>query len=85
MDSEAMDLRATKNGSSRPVPIATGESELIVFLHDLNNLLGIVMGNAELLLDVGTNDDKRIKRTQAIHTAATKAAELVVGLQGRIG
>ena len=65
----------------------TGTEEhilLLRFFHDLNNHLGVVMGNAELLLD-GTEEEKRGKRTRAIHTAASKAAALVLEMQIKLG
>lgn len=54
-------------------------------MHDLNNCLGIVMGNAELLLSATGNEEKRVKRTHAVHTAASQAAQLVLAMQRRVG
>lgn len=65
--------------------VAPTQQELLPsFLHDLNNLLGIVLGNAELLLDPAVGEEKRDKRTQAIYTAAAKARDLVANLQRRM-
>lgn len=43
--------------------------------HDLNNHLGVVLGNAELLIDAGTLDAKALHRVQQIFGAAAKARD----------
>lgn len=57
------------------------EDRLPSFLHDLNNLLGIVLGNAELLQDGRDSEEKRRRRLGAIHAAAAKARDLAAALQ----
>jgi len=63
---------------------ASPEDRLPSFLHDLNNLLGIVLGNAELLQDGRDSEEKSRKRLTAIHTAAAKARDLAAALQGQL-
>ena len=71
---------------SPPQPTAgSGANELLPpFLHDLNNLLGIVLGNAELLMDPTCVGPKREKRAESIYRAALNLKELVVGLQNKL-
>ncbi len=78
-----MDPRASHTAPPRFIPAPSEGQELAAFAHDLNNLLGIVIGNAELLLDEEEHVPKRRRRTKAIHTAATQAAELVRRIQDR--
>lgn len=81
-----MDSSATHSASSHSPETTTDEHALLHrFFHDLNNHLGVVMGNADLLLDVDTLEEKRAKRTRAIHTAASKAAALVLEMQIKLG
>lgn len=60
---------------------ASSEDRLPLFLHDLNNLLGIVLGNAELLQEGRDSEEKSGRRIIAIHTAAAKARDLAAALQ----
>ena len=71
--------------ASQTAPPQQPPHELLpTFLHDLNNLLGIVMGNAELLLDRGDLDAKCAKRLESIHNASMKARDLTAGLQNKL-
>jgi hypothetical protein len=45
--------------------------------HDLNNVLGIVLGNAELLIDSGKLDAKCLHRVEQIFNAAGKARDMI--------
>jgi hypothetical protein len=65
---------ASGNGAS------TQEFSLSRLVHDLNNHLGVVMGNAELLLDQ-TLDACSVKRIEAMRTAAAKACQLLGEVQ----
>ena len=51
--------------------------------HDLNNWLGVVLGNAELLIDAGTLDAKSLHRVQQIFGAAAKARDAIGTAQMR--
>lgn len=53
--------------------------------HDLNNLLGIVLGNAELLIDSGQLDPKGLHRAQRIFDAAGKARDAIGTAQMKRG
>jgi hypothetical protein len=75
---------ASSEERGSPTAQATHEELLRPFLHDLNNLLGIVLGNAELMLDPRTTDERRVKRAESIYHAAIKVRDLVVKLQARL-
>ena len=80
-----MDSSTASSVAAELSPTLAETQELLPsFLHDLNNLLGIVLGNAELLLDPGDHADKRARRTQSIYNAALKAKDLVADLHARI-
>jgi hypothetical protein len=64
------------------VPLAPGES-FHRLAHDLNNALGIILGNAELLMDTGSLDAKSLRRAEAILRAAGTARDLVGAAQER--
>lgn len=76
--------------STASSPVSNGhaarppEDRLPAFLHDLNNLLGIVLGNAELLQDGRDSEEKSRKRLHAIQNAAAKARDLAAALQGHL-
>lgn len=50
--------------------------------HDFNNILGIILGNLELLSSRIGNDDKALKRINSIKTASQRAAKLTRQLLG---
>jgi PAS domain S-box-containing protein len=44
--------------------------------HDFNNLLGIILGNLDLLKLMNSDNEKSLKKIEATHTAALRAADL---------
>ena len=74
----------TRDHHRPPSPEAIQSQLLVPFLHDLNNLLGIMLGNAELMMDSRTTDERRVKRAESIHTAAIKVRDLVAKLQAQL-
>lgn len=69
-------------GETSPEVLARGIS-LRQLTHDLNNFLGIILGNSELLRDHEL-DAKTSRRVEAIHQAAERARDLVAEAQQSI-
>ena len=76
---------AKSTDSLAPAQAATRQSSLLGHLiHDLNNLLGIIMGNSELLMEQTALDEKSARRAQHIYQAAIQARDTIVTAQHAI-
>ena len=69
----------------RTTPGFAAEDSFHRLAHDLNNLLGIVLGNAELMIDSGKLDPKGLHRAQQIFDAAAKARDAIGTAQMKAG
>jgi signal transduction histidine kinase len=60
-----------------PAGISNGAAGWQRLAHDLNNLLGIIIGNAELMLDQPSLDPKARRRVGSIYEAGIGARDAI--------
>lgn len=84
-------MQPTKPGSFNP---SEGDGSAILaseppddslrkLAHDLNNFLGIIIGNAELLMDQAALDARSARRAHSIYQAAIGARDAIASRQER--
>jgi hypothetical protein len=73
--------RCTGQNTERSPIVSDPEASQGRWRHDMKNQLGVILGFSALLLEEMAPDDRRRSDVQDIHSAATRAMELLASVK----